>query len=500
MPCCHIPSLEHPAFPATLIPDAERFAKYVGGVPLNRIGEPLPARVLTSALHLEMKLWEPTKFDWYENDAQRNSWGVMMNRTTALHTEYPRFVQQAQCHIFSKINPPESVTDCHLEEYDKWLLSTLIEFRSNGLANADLGVWTPNGKNKPPELGTMGLAQKLINIFVKYELCWQVAGQCVNAEQVAYANPHMPHLPQYLCALHAPIDRILLKEINKLGLGKWLQEMKLLKGENLIQSSDGSSRPWSKLDCLRTYYGLQLMLRQVAIDTWRKGCACAESTHKAIQESADWFNENYGEKHPCAEGQKDWIQAACALPEQVMMETLEKLGCEPSANGGNAAVAPSPAVLEFEPPPGNAGNGDETNANGANCPQCQLGQFIINEHRAAIENADFDLPECPAHVMIDHNHGHRIRVSANDGWAWQYHINQNHVRVDRFSEGNDHNAAVQRYQQFCLEHNAQGGDFGIGIIGNGTRSISKKTEQGANDQFQVIAQNAITIMSEIFGI
>ncbi|MDI1311575.1 hypothetical protein [Prosthecobacter sp.] len=329
MPCCHIQSLEHPAFPATLIPDAERFANYVGGVPLNRIGEPLPARVLTSALHLEMKLWkQPKKFRWYVNDAQLNSWGVMANRTTAPYAEYPRFVQQAQCNIFSKINPPESVTDCRLEAYDKWLLSTQMEFRSNGLANAGLEVWTPNGNNKPPELGTIGLAQKLINIYVKYELCWQVAGKCLNAVQAAYANPHMPHLPQYLCALHAPIDRILLKEIYKLGLGRQLQEMKLLKGENLIQSFDGSSRPWSKLNCLRTYYGLQLILRRIAMHTWKKSCACAESARKAIQGCADWFNENYGEEHPCGEGQKDWIQTACDLPEQLIEKMLERLVCK----------------------------------------------------------------------------------------------------------------------------------------------------------------------------
>ena len=78
MPCCHIPTLINPDFPQCLIPDTQRFAQYVGGVPLCAIDALQPAGILTSALHLEMKLWEPTPFTYLPNDAQGNSWQVML--------------------------------------------------------------------------------------------------------------------------------------------------------------------------------------------------------------------------------------------------------------------------------------------------------------------------------------------------------------------------------------------------------------------------------------
>ena len=327
MPCCHIPTPDNPAFPDSLIPDAELFALYVGGVDNDELGNPEPTRILTCALHLEMKLWQPTEFDWYPNDAQRNAWGVMSNRTTAPEHEHPRFVQRQQCQVFSSIDLPENSKNCCFEAFDSWLLSKLVELRNAGLANAGLVAWNGGPLNRPPELGTFGLAQKLINIFLKYEVCWQVSGQWVGGEWVAYNDPALRHLPRYLCALHAPLDRIFLDALKQFELGRWLKRTNLLRSADstLRQSSDGHFRPWSKLDCLRTYYGLQLMLRKIAMNTWPHGCACAPSSQEAIQACADWFNNNYGAAHPCGQDQPDWIQAACDLPEPTIQETLKEL-------------------------------------------------------------------------------------------------------------------------------------------------------------------------------
>lgn len=326
MPCCHIPTPENPAFPNSLIPDVESFAKYVGGAPLGGFGNPNARGTLTSALHLEMKLWEPTEFTWYINDSQRNAWGVMSNRTTAPANVFPRFVQIRQCLIFSSFVLPPCADDCCLLAFDAWLLSKLVELRNEGLSHAGLHAWEA-GQEKPPELGTIGLAQKLINIFLKYEICWQAVGQWENGQLVPYHPAAIPNLSSYLCALHAPIDRILLDALGSLALGKWLKKTKLfnLVTCQLKQSSDGSFRPWSKLDCLRTYYGLQLMLRKVAMRTWKPGCACAESTNAAIQKCAGWFNQTYGNEHPSSPNQPDWIQAACDLPETAMTQVPQVL-------------------------------------------------------------------------------------------------------------------------------------------------------------------------------
>ena len=345
MPCCHIPpDPDLPQFPPSLIPDAQRFAQYVGGAALGQKGIPAPARVLTSALHLEMKLWEPTEFHWYPNNVELNSWGVMANRTTASNNVYRRFSVEEKAKLFGEIRLNSRRSNCALIEFDGWALESILNLRSTGLQRANmLAPWNPT----PPELGTVGLAQKLINIFVKYELCWQVSGQWVNNAFVPYNNPRLPELPQYLCALHAPIDRILLKKLLTLPMGEWLKKQKLIRGAGTIkQSCDGEFRPWSKLDCLRTYYGLQLILRKVAMQTWPTGCACrskggedsGDSAQRLIQHCADWFNQKYGKDRACGNDEVDWVQTACDLPEDVILETLQRLEAKQDPSQDNGSV------------------------------------------------------------------------------------------------------------------------------------------------------------------
>jgi hypothetical protein len=332
MPCCHIPpQADQPEFPSSLLPDARRFAQYVGGRPLKELEDMKPVSILTSALHHEMKLWEPTEFHWYPNNVELNSWGVMANRTTASRNVYPRFSVEEKARLFGEIRLNSRRSNCALIEFDGWALESILNLRSTGLLHADMQApWNPT----PPELGTVGLTQKLINIFVKYELCWQVAGQWVNNQFVPYDNPRLPKLPQYLCALHAPIDSILLKKLLTLPLGEWLKKKKLIRGAGTIkQSCDGEFHPWSKLDCLRTYYGLQLILRKIAMQTWQPGCACRSkngedsgpSAQRLIQHCADWFNEKYGKVHVCGNNQVDWVQTACDLPEDMILKTPHRL-------------------------------------------------------------------------------------------------------------------------------------------------------------------------------
>ena len=330
MPCCHIPMPAKPVFPASLVPDAQHFSQYVG----NGSPEIIAARttVLTSALHLEMKLWKPTRFTYWENDAQRNSWAVMrvvMGKDT--------FSPREKCDIFDLIcKLPSSCvpSGCVLEQYDGWLLKTVLHLRVLGLDPIRKPI--PAGTSRHVSaLASVGRAQKLLNIFLKYELCWQMAGQWLPSGFHPYAPLQIPNLPQFVCALHAPLDSIILKEIAGLPLGLWLRGRGLQKPSGNIQQSDGNFRPWSKLDCLRTYYGFQLMLRRIAMANWPKGCACSASHDKAIKACADWFNAKYPAKN-IGKGQgQDWVQAACDLGKEVdvIRQTYPmQLSASPSAN------------------------------------------------------------------------------------------------------------------------------------------------------------------------
>ena len=328
MPCCHIPANPAaPVFPHSLISDAEIFSKYVGGMPLGLpplgIGNPEPTTFLISALHLEMKLWEPTLFNWYINDAKRNSWGVMANRTTAPNVEFNRFTDDEKAGVFNGFTLESPHANCFLIPFDRWFLELTLHFRNQGLARVGIAHWDQNISDKPPELTTIGLVQKLINIFLKYETCWQVAGKWNGHALNPYAPPDLPHLPRYLCALHAPIDRILLNELSKTSVGAWLADNRLVRNGNLMQAN-GETRPWSKLDCLRTYYGFQLVLRKIAMRTWPKRCACDNSTDDAIRRCVNWFEEQFGKAHARPQSQTDWLDAAIKLPIIELNEGSQK--------------------------------------------------------------------------------------------------------------------------------------------------------------------------------
>ena len=358
MPCCHIPKPAQPVFPASLVPDAQCFSQYVGNG--NPTGRAATTTILTSGLHLEMKLWPASGGlplnKYIPNNARNNSWRAMQIRGCN-NTFTPTEQNQLFNGLLAGLPIPSSRVCC-LGDYDGWLLDNVIGFRAAGLNPGRNPVAAVANGSTPTTLASVGLAQKPINVFVKYELCWQVAGQWLGGIFHPYAPLQIPDLPQFVCALHAPVDAILVEKLLALPVGQHLMRKGLLKsriGSPLIQqSSDGSFRPWSKLDCLRTYYGLQLVLRRIAMATWPKGCACSASPDQAIKDCAEWFNEKYRTANICKG--KDWIQAACDLGKEVEVidKTLAVLrGASTSADatqqGSKATECPSEVSVFHEP-------------------------------------------------------------------------------------------------------------------------------------------------------
>jgi hypothetical protein len=175
---------------------------------------------------------------------------------------------------------------------------------------------------KPPELGTVGLVQKLINIYVKYEFCWQIVGKW-------QANPHpgcfAPYAPaispqDFLCALHAPIDRRVINEVLRLPIGQYLiRAHGLLRSGLIRQSSDNSFQPWSKIDCLRTYYGFQLVFRRLAMATWPNVCACFGSG-ATMASCGKMFEKEFAGGPKCTG--PNWIQITADIPDDIIQQSL----------------------------------------------------------------------------------------------------------------------------------------------------------------------------------
>jgi hypothetical protein len=258
----------------------------------------------------------------------------MSNRTTAPAAKYPRFNAAEKCTVFLGLcSSFPRRSGCALVEYDQWILTQIKDLRRGGLRHAGLlHRWMPPGK--PPELGTIGLAQKLINIYVKYQFCWQIAGQWQNIPAPGhFVFPYTPPFnPQdFLCALHTPIDNVVIVSlVKKYSVGQYLKNKKLLRcygnppneQSYIRQSSDNRWRPWSKLDCLRTYYGFQLVLRRIAMRTWPKECGCF-GLSDAITKCGDMFQDEFAKGQEC-QG-PDWIEVAKNIPDEIITKTIEEL-------------------------------------------------------------------------------------------------------------------------------------------------------------------------------
>ena len=500
MSCCHISINFSPVFSPVLIYDAQRFSKYVGGANLVEIGVAQNNIIYNSALHLEMNMWpinSPMPLRRYHlNDHFDNAWKAMLAGWLNFKVG-DNFTDDEKQKIKLNFKLPLS-QGCNLHDFDKWILDLMLDLRQSGQNPARLPV-LPINSGHTTSMASIGRCQKFINMFIKYELCWQAAGKFADGEFRHYV-PSLSDLSKNLCALHAPIDRVLLNKIMDTSLGNWLIENNLVNGVGqFFQSTDGMMRPWSKLDCLRTYYGFQLLLRRLAFYTWPDGCACHSNSQETIRACADWFNKNYGTLYPQnVLKNTDWINATINIPDKIIEETLQYLNNYLSDNSttcGNEVALPTQIIK----PTKNDQEDFERDGSNLNCQQCQLGRVILQAHIEAIENESPEVPSFSGQQDIDHQ-THRIRVTSLGGWAFQYHVNNNDVRVDRFSEG-ETQIACERYQHLCNALRCENHDFGNGIEGNERRSIRKLTSAGANagvENFDRIAKEAVQIMSEIY--
>lgn len=313
MPCCHIAAAGPflPSFTA----DCQRFSTFVGK------GWPLPAQLptlgLVSALHIDLRLWnapKPLPKIYVPNNAMVNAWRtarppVCKDPFTALPGA------RAAVEALVRNLPVLATAPCVLSVYDAWVLDTMQRIRAQGLA-ARGGP----GFGGSSTLSTFGKAQKIINIYWKYQACWN-SGGCWNAAPGGFL-PNANPAGGILCALHCPLDSVLFKKVRDgLALGRWLREQGLMDSRAYLRQANGVFSSWSNLDCLCAYYGFQRMLRRVATSTWPAGCACSGQGGAA----GGSFPPAGQLTGPRAVGGPDWIEAADSVPEDVIAESAAQV-------------------------------------------------------------------------------------------------------------------------------------------------------------------------------
>lgn len=327
MPCCQVlPTGPHLA---SLHNDALSFSQWIGGLwPVNL---PKPASELTSALHVDLKLWKPDAKlgrPYQANDAFGNAWKVSRPRTASSPSGNRASTQQTILGWMQRI--PQPAKPCHLEEFDVWLLGLLGQVRKIGLAQPGamgLNPGKPSKSQRPTHLATYGMAQKLLNVFLKYQFCWQVAGHFGQPAPAVFGGK----LQSYTCALHSPIDRQLLAGLHSTSVGQYLIDQGLWSPDGVqLRDSHGDFRPWSKLECLRTYYGFQWLLRRIAMSTWPPGCVCAGSVQALVKSI---LKGPMGKMlAPAADSRLDWISVVAEMPDNVISITAQKLTEAPAGD------------------------------------------------------------------------------------------------------------------------------------------------------------------------
>lgn len=268
-PCRMIPPTG--AHAAQLLGDCQTFSRYVadaGFVPPTRSGAP----ALTSALHVEMSLWKPTSQKigrrYHANDAEHNAWWAMqqMGIVGTFSTAEITAIFVSIRTTFPKLLPGQ----CARSVFDAWHFDLINGLRVQGLAKS--GAIGATDSHKPTTLATVGLAQKVVNIYLKYALCWELAGRFQGGTFVP--SILIPGIADFICALHAPIDSILLNSLRDTALGKdWIESGVLDRYRARIQQVDSTWSPWSKLDSPETYLAVQSALRAMADESWTS-CSC----------------------------------------------------------------------------------------------------------------------------------------------------------------------------------------------------------------------------------
>ena len=124
--------------------------------------------------------------------------------------------------------------------------------------------WASKPPWRPPELGTIGLAQRLVNLFFEYEQAWTLTLRPATATQDLPSQDLYALFPH----LHATLHVAFIKALEALPLGRWLTKNGYMRTGKFLNNSDGKFHSWWQTDCIRTYYGIQILLHRVAMTTW----------------------------------------------------------------------------------------------------------------------------------------------------------------------------------------------------------------------------------------
>jgi hypothetical protein len=323
--CCILPPTS--LHGASLLSDASKFSAWGAGV------WPLPLfpaiEGLTSALHVDLKLWAAAgglPHGYVANGDQPNAW--MVARPVMTPNPIPVATKAAIWHRVLASFPAAS-SSCVILTYDVWILKEMRHIRA--VARAVPGG---HGLPLPTMLATLGMAQMLLNVFVKYQLSWKVAGQYIGAVFVPYHGvPYHGSIDPtaFVCALHSPIDNVLLRRLLDLPLGEQLRHQGCLRraGPGVqLQQLDGTWVTWSRIECPTTYYGLQWALRRLAMRSWTTGCAAAcwrNGTGGIDPTARSILAECFPDAEEIAGEGPDWIDVAGNLPDNVLDQTLEAM-------------------------------------------------------------------------------------------------------------------------------------------------------------------------------
>lgn len=279
MPCCHV-GLAGP-FANQFTSDAQRFSAYVGGaasLPTGALGSEL-----VSALHVDLKLWQPAKVPigrpYRINDAFGNAWkAARPQRSPDPFKGHPADRAFIESLVLTLPPPPAG---CVLSVFDQWILDTIEAIRDRSVNLAGGGA-----PAQPYALSTIGMAQKILNLFLKYQACWHVGGQWDQAPGQFVNHPASATVAPFLCALHSPIDSRLLNALLGSPIGQELVKLGWMNNQGYLQQANGVFTSWSNLDCLKTYFRFQLMLRKIAMRTWPPGCACQSAANHGNNSAA----------------------------------------------------------------------------------------------------------------------------------------------------------------------------------------------------------------------
>lgn len=246
-----------------LLAHCRSFSKYVSGGGLSSSASDAGTAPF-SALGIEMHFWCPPKTSlpkrYHINDIEHNAWHAMQQM--GIKGTFPLSERSKIFRYLRDTFPSLPADSCEHVVFDRWFQRAADHLRKTGL-----GQPSARGASqayKPSTLATLGLAQKLINIYLKYVFCWAVAGRYSDG---AFSScVIIPNITDFTFALHAPIDRILLNSLKSTKLGqKWSDEGFLDKNTSRIKNANGEWAPWSKLDCWDSYWRFQQDLRACAL-------------------------------------------------------------------------------------------------------------------------------------------------------------------------------------------------------------------------------------------